>query len=495
MSSSLPTLQQLSNALDAGSVSSVELTQDYLRRIENSDHNAFISFNSDTALEQAKSADKRRAAGESHPLLGLPIGHKDIFCIQGTNTTCGSRMLKDFVAPYTATVIQNLLDPGTVSLGKTNMDEFAMGSSNENSAFGSVKNPWSNGKSILVPGGSSGGSAAAVAAGLAPATTGTDTGGSIRQPAAFCNLTGVKPSYGRCSRYGMVAFASSLDQAGPLTHTAYDAAMLLNSMGGFDVRDATSFNEPMPNLLESIDAPLQGLKIGLPKEFFSDGLDSTIAKLTREALQEYEKLGATLVEISLPHAELALASYYVIAPAEASSNLSRFDGVRYGFRADEYNDLNELYINTRSQGFGAEVKRRIMLGTYALSSGYYDAYYAKAQKIRRLVTNDFLDAFKQVDVIMGPTTPSAAFAQGERKQDPVSMYLNDIYTIPVNLAGLPAASIPAGFNSDNLPIGLQIIAPFMSEAKLLNVAHQFQQATDWHTRKAPSVSNTALGGL
>ena len=293
----------------------------------------------------------------------------------------------------------------------------------------------------------------------------------------------------------MVAFASSLDQAGPLTHTAYDAAMLLNSMGGFDVRDATSFNEPMPNLLESIDAPLQGLKIGLPKEFFSDGLDSTIAKLTREALQEYEKLGATLVEISLPHAELALASYYVIAPAEASSNLSRFDGVRYGFRADEYNDLNELYINTRSQGFGAEVKRRIMLGTYALSSGYYDAYYAKAQKIRRLVTNDFLDAFKQVDVIMGPTTPSAAFAQGERKQDPVSMYLNDIYTIPVNLAGLPAASIPAGFNSDNLPIGLQIIAPFMSEAKLLNVAHQFQQATDWHTRKAPSVSNTALGGL
>ena len=483
----ITTLRELQTQLNDGKVSSVELSQEYLARINTSTFNAFISVNSEQALDVAAKQDAARSHGNNAPLSGLPIAHKDIFCIDGWRTTCGSKMLENFVAPYTATVVEKLNNAGAVSLGKTNMDEFAMGSSNENSFYGPVTNPWS-GSTPLVPGGSSGGSAAAVAAGLVPATTGTDTGGSIRQPAAFCNLTGLKPSYGRCSRYGMIAFASSLDQAGPLTHTAYDAALMLNAMTGFDEKDSTSLNTPSEDFCSAIDQPLDGLKVGLPKEFFGDGLDDDVAARIAQAIKEYEKLGATVVEVSLPNARLALASYYVIAPAEASSNLSRFDGVRYGYRAPEYTDLEDMYIKTRTQGFGAEVKRRIMIGAYALSSGYYDAYYAKAQKIRRLISNDFENAFNSCDVIMGPTTPTTAFAIGERKSDPVAMYLNDIYTIPVNLAGLPAASIPAGFSGAGLPIGLQIIAPYLKESKLLNVAHQYQQVTDWHLQTPSSVN-------
>lgn len=484
----ITTLTQLSADLADGKVSSVELTQDYLSRIEQSEHNAFISTCSESALEQAQSADQKRAQGDQSPLLGVPIAQKDIFCIDGTQTTCGSKILENFVAPYTATVVENMHQHGIVSLGKTNMDEFAMGSSNETSYFGSVKNPWSSKDELLVPGGSSGGSAAAVAAQLAPAATGTDTGGSIRQPAAFCGLTGIKPSYGRCSRYGMIAFASSLDQAGPMTHTAQDAALLLNSMAGFDNKDATSLEVEQEDFTRSLDDSLQGLKIGLPKEFFGDGLDNAIATLIEDAIKQYEKLGATVTDVSLPNSHLALPSYYVIAPAEASSNLSRFDGVRYGFRADDYSDLNDMYTKTRSQGFGDEVKRRIMIGTYALSSGYYDAYYSQAQKLRRLISNDFDTVFKQCDVLMGPTTPSTAFAQGSRSDDPISMYLNDIYTIPANLAGLPAGSIQAGLTADGLPAGLHLITPYLQEAKLLNIAHQFQQVTDWHTQAAPSIT-------
>jgi len=475
----IKTLASIAADLASGAVSSLELTQDAQTRINASEHNAFISTSVEQALSQANQADKDRQDGKSQTLTGIPVAQKDIFCIDGSRTTCGSKILENFVAPYTATVVKNMHDAGLVSIGKTNMDEFAMGSSNENSYFGAVLNPWSS-DTRLVPGGSSGGSAAAVAAQLVPAATGTDTGGSIRQPAAFCNLTGLKPSYGRCSRYGMVAFASSLDQAGPITHTAEDAALLLNTMAGFDVKDATSLDIAKEDFSAQLGDSLEGLTIGLPKQFFRDGLDNEIAALIHKAVAEYEKLGAKIKDVSLPNAELALPSYYVIAPAEASSNLSRFDGVRYGFRASEYDDLDDMYTQTRTQGFGDEVKRRIMIGAYALSSGYYDAYYSKAQKMRRLISNDFLEAFKQCDVIMGPTTPTTAFAEGSKSTDPVSMYLNDIYTIPVNLAGLPAASIPAGFSKKGLPVGLHLIAPYLQEAKLLNIAHQYQQVTDWH---------------
>lgn len=488
----ISTLKQLSTDLANGRVSSVELTKDYIERIKSSNINAFISLDQGHAIAIAEEADRRRASGESHPLLGIPVAQKDIFCIEGTQTTCGSKMLEGFTAPYTATVIENMHRQGVVSLGKTNMDEFAMGSSNETSYYGPVTNPWTNSASPLVPGGSSGGSAAAVAAQLAPAATGTDTGGSIRQPAAFCNLTGLKPSYGRCSRYGMIAFASSLDQAGPMTHTAEDAAMLLNTMAGFDSKDSTSLNLPAEDFCAELGDSLEGLKLGLPKEFFGDGLNDEIRTLMDAAIKQFQNLGAKISEITLPNAELALPSYYVIAPAEASSNLSRFDGVRYGHRAENYSDvqgefseLEKMYMRTRSEGFGDEVKRRIMIGAYALSSGYYDAYYAQAQKLRRLISNDFNSAFSDCDIILGPTTPSPAFQAGSRTDDPVSMYLNDIYTIPVNLAGLPAMSIPGGFTQSGLPVGLQLIAPYLKEAKLLNVAHQYQQETDWHLQQAP----------
>ena len=484
---SITTLAQHAHDLRQGKISSVELTQDYLARIEQSAHNAFISVNRELALEQARHADEKRHNGEQAPLLGVPIGQKDIFCIDRTQTTCGSKILQDFIAPYTATVIDNMQQHGVVSLGKTNMDEFAMGSSNENSYYGNVLNPWSTAQhNNLVPGGSSGGSAAAVAAQLVPGATGTDTGGSIRQPAAFCNLTGIKPSYGRCSRYGMIAFASSLDQAGPMTHTAEDAALLLNTMAGFDAKDSTSLDLPQEDFGAQLNDSLDGLKIGLPKEFFTEGLEPEVAALIEDAIKEYEKLGAQIKQISLPNAHLALPSYYVIAPAEASSNLSRFDGVRYGYRASEYTDLHDMYIKTRSEGFGDEVKRRIMIGTYALSSGYYDAYYSQAQKLRRLIANDFTRAFADCDILMGPTTPSPAFAAGSRTDDPIAMYLNDIYTIPANLAGLPAGSIQAGFTPAGKPVGLHLMSPYLQEAKLLNVAHQYQRVTDWHTMSAPS---------
>ncbi|MGK0439481.1 MAG: aspartyl-tRNA(Asn)/glutamyl-tRNA(Gln) amidotransferase subunit A [Paracoccaceae bacterium] len=486
----ITTLAQLAADLDSGKRSSVEITQDYLARIEQSEHNAFISVNQERALIQAKAADQKRASGDRSALLGVPVAQKDIFCIDGMQTTCGSKILENFIAPYTATVVENMQAQGIVSMGKTNMDEFAMGSSNETSYFGDVINPWSTADKTLVPGGSSGGSAAAVSAQLAPAATGTDTGGSIRQPAAFCNLTGIKPSYGRCSRYGMIAFASSLDQAGPMTHTAEDAALLLNTMAGFDAKDSTSLDVPAEDFSKSLNDSLEGLRIGLPKEFFGDGLDSEMATIIETAVKQFESLGATIKEVSLPNSHLALPSYYVIAPAEASSNLSRFDGVRYGHRADEYNDLIDMYTKTRTEGFGDEVKRRIMIGAYALSSGYYDAYYSQAQKLRRMISNDFTTVFEGCDVIMGPTTPSPAFEAGSRTDDPVSMYLNDIYTIPANLAGLPAGSIPAGFTASGLPAGLHLITPYLQEAKMLNIAHKFQQVTDWHTRTAPS----AIGG-
>jgi len=484
----ITTLSQHLTDLESGKVSSAELTKDYLQRISKSEHNAFISVNEDQSLSAAAAADQKRAKGETGTLLGLPIAQKDIFCIEGWQTTCGSKILENFVAPYTATVVGKMLEAGSVTLGKTNMDEFAMGSSNENSYFGDVMNPWAADGESRVPGGSSGGSAAAVAAQLAPAATGTDTGGSIRQPAAFCGLTGVKPSYGRCSRYGMIAFASSLDQAGPMTHTAEDAAIMLNAMTGFDSKDSTSLDIPAEDFTASLNKSLSGLKIGLPKEFFGDGLDNDIAAILDSAIKTYEALGASVSEVSLPNSHLALPSYYVIAPAEASSNLSRFDGVRYGFRAEDYDGLDDMYTKTRSQGFGDEVKRRIMIGTYALSSGYYDAYYTKAQKLRRLISNDFDNVFEQCDVLLGPTTPSTAFRHGSRTNDPVAMYLNDIYTIPANLAGLPAASIQAGLSSSGLPVGLHLIAPYLQEGKLLNIAHQFQTETDWHLKCAPSLN-------
>ena len=474
----------LSQALAAKEISSVELTQLYLDRIKNLNPaiNAYITVDAEKSLSQARLADDMRAVGNAKPLTGIPLAQKDIFCAKGWLTTCGSKILSNFVSPYDATVIDRFNAAGAVILGKTNMDEFAMGSSNETSYFGPVKNPWDM---TRVPGGSSGGSAAAVAALLAPAATGTDTGGSIRQPAAMCNLTGLKPTYGVVSRYGMIAYASSLDQGGPMARSAEDCAILLNAMAGFDERDSTSLDRPPEDYARDLDKPLAGLKIGLPKEFFGaserSGCSPEVMQLVESAIAEYRKLGAETVEVSLPNMKLSVASYYVIAPAEASSNLSRFDGVRYGYRAAECDELDDMYAKSRTQGFGPEVKRRILIGTYVLSHGYYDAYYLQAQRIRRLIANDFVEAFKQCDVIMGPTSPSTAFKLGEKASDPVQMYLSDIYTIAVNLAGLPGMSIPCGF-ADGLPSGLQLIGNYFSEARLLNVAHRYQQATDWHAQ-------------
>jgi len=480
-------LKELSQALAAKKISSVELSTLFLDRIErmNPDINAFVTVDRDKTLAMARAADARIAAGTAGSLTGIPVAQKDIFCAEGWTTTCGSKMLANFVSPYDATVIRKMhSEAGLVSLGKTNMDEFAMGSSNETSYFGPVKNPWDR---TRVPGGSSGGSAAAVAARLAPAATGTDTGGSIRQPAALCNLTGLKPTYGVVSRYGMIAFASSLDQGGPMAASAEDCALLLNTMVGFDERDSTSLERPAEDYTRDLEKPLNGLRIGLPKEFFGEGCDAEVMAAVRAAIAEYEKLGATCVEVSLPNSHLSVPAYYVIAPAEASSNLSRFDGVRYGYRAPEYGNLDDMYMKTRAQGFGAEVKRRILIGAYVLSHGYYDAYYLQAQRIRRLIANDFVEAFKQCDVIMGPTSPSTAFKLGEKAADPVQMYLSDIYTIAVNLAGLPGMSVPCGF-AGGLPVGLQLIGNYFDEARLLNVAHRYQQATDWHARRPEAIA-------
>ena len=473
-------IAELSKALNNKDISSHELTLAYLDRIEaHRDLNAFVTVDRARALKQAQAADARLKSGQSGMLTGIPIAQKDIFCTDGLPTTCGSRMLANFVAPYDATVIQKFNTAGCVLLGKTNMDEFAMGSSNETSFFGPVHNPWDR---RCVPGGSSGGSAAAVAARLAPAATGTDTGGSIRQPAALTGITGLKPSYGRVSRYGMVAVASSLDQGGPMARSAEDAALLLNVMAGFDPRDSTSVDRPVPDYTRTLDESIVGLRIGLPREYFGEGLGTEVGRMIEAALDQYRKLGAKVVEVSLPNSRLAIPCYYVLAPAEASSNLARYDGVRYGYRAPEYADLWEMYAKTRAQGFGAEVKRRIMIGTYALSAGYYDAYYLKAQKLRRLISGDFDRAFERCDVIMGPTSPTTAFEFGSKTDDPVAMYLSDIYTISVNLAGLPGMSIPAGFDGSRRPIGLQIIGRYFHEARLLNVAHKYQQVTDWHLR-------------
>ncbi|HEX8964408.1 MAG TPA: Asp-tRNA(Asn)/Glu-tRNA(Gln) amidotransferase subunit GatA [Rhodocyclaceae bacterium] len=474
-------LKELSAALAAKQVSAAELATLFLDRIEklNPSLNAFVTVDREKTLEMARQADARRAAGETGALLGVPLAHKDIFCAQGWKTTCGSKMLENFIAPYDATVVEKFKTAGMVTLGKCNMDEFAMGSSNETSYFGAVKNPWDTAR---VPGGSSGGSAAAVAARLAPAATGTDTGGSIRQPAALCGFTGLKPTYGVVSRYGMIAFASSLDQGGPMAASAEDCALLLNAMAGFDPRDSTSLERPAEDYARDLDKPLAGLRIGLPREFFGAGMTDGVRAAVDAALAEYRKLGATTVEVGLPNSGLSVPAYYVIAPAEASSNLSRFDGVRYGHRAAEYADLNDMYCKTRAEGFGAEVKRRILVGTYMLSHGYYDAYYLQAQKIRRLIAADFEAAFRDCDVIMGPTSPSTAFRLGEKAADPVQMYLSDIYTIAVNLAGLPGMSIPCGFDAAGLPVGLQLIGGWFEEARMLNVAHQYQLATDWHRR-------------
>jgi len=474
------TLAEIARGLADKSFSSEELTGALLARIKQLDPqiNSFISVTEDLALGQARAADARRAAGESGALLGAPIAHKDLFCTNGVRTSCGSKMLDNFKAPYDATVVAKLAEAGMVTLGKTNMDEFAMGSANESSHYGAVKNPWNL---EHVPGGSSGGSAAAVAARLLPATTGTDTGGSIRQPAALTNLTGLKPTYGRVSRWGMIAYASSLDQGGPLARTAEDCALLLQGMAGFDAKDSTSIEEPVPDYSANLNASLQGLRIGLPKEYFGAGLDPRIAELVQASVKELEKLGAVVKEISLPNMQHAIPAYYVIAPAEASSNLSRFDGVRFGYRCEEPKDLTDLYKRSRGEGFGVEVQRRIMVGTYALSAGYYDAYYVKAQQIRRLIKNDFMAAFDDVDLILGPTTPNPAWKLGAKSSDPVAAYLEDVYTITANLAGLPGLSMPAGF-VDGLPVGVQLLAPYFQEGRLLNVAHRYQQVTDWHTR-------------
>jgi aspartyl-tRNA(Asn)/glutamyl-tRNA(Gln) amidotransferase subunit A len=473
---------ELAERLKRKEISSLELTRHFLARLESlgSELNAIVTLTAEHALADAARADSRRAAGEAGPLLGIPLIHKDIFCTDGVRTSCGSRMLDNFIAPYDATVVAKLKAAGTVLLGKANMDEFAMGSSNETSFYGPVKNPWNKRK---VPGGSSGGSAALVAARLAPLATGTDTGGSIRQPAALTGITGVKPTYGRVSRYGMIAFASSLDQAGVMARSAADAAVVLQAMSGFDPRDSTSVDAPVPDYLATIDAPLKGLKIGLLKEFF-EGLETRNASLIRDALDVYRLLGAVTVEVSLPSLPLSVPTYYVVAPAECSSNLSRFDGVRFGHRCKDPKDLMDLYKRSRGEGFGAEVKRRIMTGAYVLSAGYYDAYYLQAQKVRALIAADFRRAFEKVDVLMGPTSPTPAFDIGAKVDDPITMYLNDIYTIGANLAGLPALSIPCGF-IDDLPMGLQIVGPHFSESQLLNAAHGFQRATEWHRRAPP----------
>jgi aspartyl-tRNA(Asn)/glutamyl-tRNA(Gln) amidotransferase subunit A len=474
------TIAQLAQGLQKGEFSSEELTRSYLDRIEKFDGqvNAYVTVTAELALATAKAADARIKAGNAGPLTGIPIAHKDIFCTDGVRTSCGSKMLDNFIAPYDATVVSRFKDAGIVMLGKTNMDEFAMGSSNETSYYGPVKNPWDLN---AVPGGSSGGSAAVVAARLAAASTGTDTGGSIRQPAALCGITGLKPTYGLVSRYGMIAFASSLDQAGPMARSAEDCAIMLGAIAGFDERDSTSVERAVPDYRAGLNNSIAGLKIGLPKEYFGEGLDANVARVVEEAIAEYKKLGAEVVEISLPNTSLAVPVYYVVAPAECSSNLSRFDGVRFGYRCEDPKDLMDLYKRSRGEGFGAEVKRRIMIGAYALSAGYFDAYYLKAQKVRQLISDDFKRAFEQVDVIMGPTAPTVAFNIGEKNSDPVAMYLSDIYTIAVNLAGLPGMSIPAGFVG-NRPVGLQLIGNYFDEARLLNVAHQYQQVSDWHSR-------------
>ena len=480
MSLHTKTLAQLAKGLRAREFSSVELARAFLERMEASQPalNAFITVMREQALADAQAADRELASGATRTLTGLPIVHKDLFCTAGVRTTCGSRMLDNFVSPYDATVVAKLKAAGAVTLGKSNMDEFAMGSSNETSYFGPVRNPWNT---TLVPGGSSGGSAAAVAARLVPVATATDTGGSIRQPAALCGVTGVKPTYGRVSRYGMIAFASSLDQGGVIAATAEDAALVLREMAGFDGNDSTSVDQPVPDYIASLGAPLAGLKIGLLKEFFDKGLDQENERRVREALAVYEKLGARLREVSLPNLPLSVPVYYVVAPAECSSNLARYDGVRFGHRCQDPRDLMDLYKRSRGEGFGAEVKRRVMTGTYVLSAGYYDAYYLKAQKVRQLISADFTRAFGEVDVLMGPTTPTPAFEIGAKTADPITMYLNDIYTIGANLAGLPAVSVPCGFVG-GLPVGLQIVGRHFGEAKLLNVAHAFQRETDWHTR-------------
>ncbi len=474
------TLAEIARGLADKQFSAEELTRSLLARIAQLDPqlNSFISVTEDLALSQAKAADARRAAGESGALLGAPIAHKDLFCTQDVLTSCGSKILSGFKAPYNATVVEKLASAGAVTLGKLNMDEFAMGSANESSHYGAVKNPWDL---TRVPGGSSGGSAAAVAARLLPAATGTDTGGSIRQPAALTNLTGIKPTYGRVSRWGMIAYASSLDQGGPLARTAEDCALMLQAMAGFDSKDSTSVDQPVDDYLAALSQPLAGLRIGLPKEYFGTGLDARIGEKVMAVVEALKKLGATVKDISLPNMQHAIPAYYVIAPAEASSNLSRFDGVRFGYRCENPKDLQDLYKRSRGEGFGAEVKRRIMVGTYALSAGYYDAYYLKAQKIRRLIKNDFVAAFNDVDVILGPTTPNLAWKLGEKNSDPVAAYLEDIYTITANLAGIPGLSMPAGF-VDGLPVGVQLLAPYFQEGRLLNVAHQYQQVTDWHTQ-------------
>jgi aspartyl-tRNA(Asn)/glutamyl-tRNA(Gln) amidotransferase subunit A len=478
------TIKSLAADLAARKISSVELTRHLFSRIKalNDKYNCFITLDEDVSLAQARAADALRAAGGASPLAGIPIAQKDIFCAKGWLTTCGSRMLSNFKSPYDAHVIERFNAAGAVNLGKTNMDEFAMGSSSETSWYGPVRNPWD---AETVPGGSSGGSAAAVAARLAPGATGTDTGGSIRQPAALSGICGLKPTYGLVSRYGMIAFASSLDQGGPMARTAEDLALLMNVMAGFDARDSTSLEREPEDYARDLARPVKGMRIGLPREFFAEGAAPGVVKAVEAAIAEYRRLGCETVEVSLPNMKLSVPVYYVLAPAEASSNLARYDGVRYGYRAPEYSDLNDLYRKTRGQGFGAEVKRRILIGTYVLSHGYYDAYYIQAQKIRRLVARDFAEAFKRCDVIMGPTSPTTAFRLGEKAGDPVQMYLNDIYTIPANLAGLPGMSIPCGFDDKGLPVGLQIVGDYFSEPKMLQVAHQYQLATDWHLRIPP----------
>ncbi|WP_344800305.1 Asp-tRNA(Asn)/Glu-tRNA(Gln) amidotransferase subunit GatA [Litoribacillus peritrichatus] len=476
------TLAELAKGLESGEFSSVELTTHYLDRIKSLDSqtNAFITVTEEQALQQAADADKARSAGNATQLSGIPIAHKDIFCTEGVKTSCGSKMLDNFIAPYESTVTEKCNNAGLIMLGKTNMDEFAMGSTNESSFYGPSTNPWDTTK---IPGGSSGGSAAAVAARLAPIATGTDTGGSIRQPASMCGITGLKPTYGRVSRWGMIAFASSLDQAGPMAQTAEDAAMLLNTMAGLDLKDSTSMDTPVDDYTADLNNSLEGLRVGLPKEYFAEGLNDSVKTAIEAAIKELEKQGAILKEISLSTTSIAIPAYYVIAPAEASANLSRFDGVRYGYRCEDPQDLMDMYTRTRGEGFGDEVKRRIMIGAYALSAGYYDAYYKKAQQVRRLIKNDFIKAFEEVDVIAGPTAPTTAFGIGSIKNDPVTMYLEDIFTISVNLAGLPALTAPAGF-ADGMPTGLQLIGNYFQESKLLNIGHKYQQVTDWH-KKTP----------
>ncbi len=474
------TIKQMSEKLHSGEITSVQLTQHYLDRISqyDGDLNAFVTVTPELAISMAEAADQKIAAGDAELLTGIPIAHKDIFCTDGVKTSCGSKMLDNFIAPYDAHVVTLLNKIGMPILGKTNMDEFAMGSSSESSYYGPTKNPWDH---KAVPGGSSGGSAAVIAAGLAPLATGTDTGGSVRQPASFCGITGIKPTYGAVSRFGIIAYASSFDQAGPLTRSAEDSAWMLNAMAGFDERDSTSLEREKTDYTAELGQSLKGLRIGVPAEYFGEGLDPEVETVIRTAITEVENLGGQVIEVHLPNKDLAVPAYYVLAPAEASANLSRYDGVRFGYRCDQPQDLEDLYKRSRSEGFGEEVKRRIMVGAYALSAGYYDAYYVKAQQLRRMVRDDFTKAFESCDVIMGPVAPTSAFNIGEKSDDQVSMYLNDLYTIPVNLAGLPALSVPAGF-ANNRPVGLHIVGPYFSEAKLLNIGHQFQQITDWHTQ-------------